>query len=124
MQGTRTPITLVGLSTLFAAAALVSGCNREDYPRTSAAGDSVVAKADNVADKTATKTKDMAITAEVKTKLARDDRLSALSINVDTDAGKVTLRGKAPDGAAREQATTLAQSVSGVVGVDNQLTVQ
>ncbi|MBC8058193.1 MAG: BON domain-containing protein, partial [Rhizobiales bacterium] len=29
-----------------------------------------------------------------------------------------------PTAAAREQATTLAQNVKGVVGVDNQLTVQ
>ena len=70
------------------------------------------------------KAKDMAITAEVKTRLARDSQLSALAINVDTNEGRVVLRGTAPDTAARTQATELARSVDGVQGVDNVLTVQ
>jgi hyperosmotically inducible periplasmic protein len=36
----------------------------------------------------------------------------------------VALKGTAPTTAARDQATTLAQNVKGVVSVDNQLTVQ
>ena len=70
------------------------------------------------------KAKDIAITAEVKTRLARDSQLSALDINVDTNEARVVLRGTAPDTAARNQATELARSVDGVLGVDNVLTVQ
>lgn len=67
---------------------------------------------------------DAMITTSVKTELAKAPNLSALKINVDTAAGPVALKGTAPTAAAREQATTLAQNVKGVVSVDNQLTVQ
>lgn len=66
---------------------------------------------------------DAAITASVKTEIAKDADLSALSINVDTDQGRVALKGTAPSAAAKEHATTLAQGVKGVSSVDNQLTV-
>ena len=80
--------------------------------------------AGNAADVIGSKAKDLAITTEVKTRLARDSQLSALAINVDTNEGRVVLRGTAPDTAARTQATELARSVDGVQGVDNVLTVQ
>lgn len=67
---------------------------------------------------------DAAITASVNAELARDNELSALGINVDTDNARVTLRGTAPNQAALERATQLAQKVRGVNGVDNELTVQ
>lgn len=67
---------------------------------------------------------DMAITAKVNAALAADDTLSALKINVDTEGGKVALKGTAPDEASRERATTLAAAVEGVVTVDNRLTVE
>ena len=69
------------------------------------------------------KAKDVRITTEVNAELARDAKLSALKINVDTVNGRVTLRGTAPDLAARERASSLANSVSGVVAVDNQLSI-
>lgn len=77
----------------------------------------------NAAEKVGDKAKDMTITASVNAELARDSALSALKINVDTVDGQVTLRGTAPDSAAKDRATTLANSVSGVTKVDNQLTV-
>lgn len=66
---------------------------------------------------------DMAITAKVNAALAADDKLSALKIDVDTEAGNVALTGTAPDEAARERATTLAAAIDGVVTVENRLTV-
>ena len=69
------------------------------------------------------KVKDAAITTAVNAKLAQDKTLSALRIDVDTVGGRVSLRGTAPDPAARERATTLASTVDGVVAVDNQLVV-
>lgn len=75
--------------------------------------------ADNVAESAT----DMAITAKVNAALAADDKLSALKIDVDTEAGNVELTGTAPDEASRERATTLAAAVDGVVTVENRLTV-
>lgn len=67
---------------------------------------------------------DMAITAKVNAALAADDKLSALKINVDTEGGRVALKGTAPDADSRDRATTLAAAVDGVVAVDNRLVVE
>lgn len=70
------------------------------------------------------KVSDAVITTTVNAELARDDSLSALKINVDTEDGRVALRGTAPDAAARDRATQLAAGVKGVSTVDNQLVVE
>ena len=75
------------------------------------------------ADSAAQSATDMAITTKVNAALAADDQLSALKIDVDTEAGNVALTGTAPDEASRERATTLAAAVDGVVTVENRLTV-
>ena len=67
---------------------------------------------------------DAGITASVNAELAKDSSLSALSINVDTTEGKVSLRGTAPSSSARDRATALARSIKGVKSVDNQLEVR
>ena len=67
---------------------------------------------------------DATITANIKAELALDPALSALQINVDSKEGRVALRGTAPDVAARDRATLLAQRISGVLGVDNQLEIR
>jgi osmotically-inducible protein OsmY len=69
------------------------------------------------------KVADAVITTTVNAELAKDKSLSATKIDVDTDAGRVALRGTAPDEASRERATQLAMAVKGVVNVDNQLKV-
>jgi len=74
-------------------------------------------------DKMANAVSDAAITAAVNTELAKDSKLSAIKINVDTHNGYVTLKGTAPDTLSQDRATTLAASVKGVVKVDNQLLV-
>ena len=68
--------------------------------------------------------RDAAITAEIKTLLAKDPGLSALRIDVDTAGGRVALRGTAPSASARERATQLAKAVGGVSAVDNELVVK
>ncbi len=89
--------------------------------------ESMTADARNAADKAgnevADKVKDVAITSSINAELAKDKELSALKIDVDTQAGRVRLGGTAPDAVSRERATTLARAVDGVVAVDNQLTV-
>ena len=71
----------------------------------------------------ADKARDAAITTQITAELARDPELSVLKIDVDTVAGKVVLKGSAPDAAAKERAASKAQAVSGVTAVDNQLRV-
>lgn len=82
----------------------------------------------DAANQAATATKKVisnaAITTAVNAELAKDKDLSALKINVDTDAGRVALNGTAPDAAAKQRATTLAAAVDGVLSVDNRLTVR
>ena len=90
---------------------------------TKQAANDVKDAAKGAADQASNKVSDALITTSVKTELAKDPKLSALRINVDTDAGRVALRGTAPDEASKERATQLASSVKGVVAVDNQLTV-
>ena len=93
-----------------------------------AAVKSSVASAENsgakMADAAKTKIKDATITTSINGELARDSFASALKINVDTNDGRVALKGTVPDAAARERAAMLAQRVDGVVGVDNQLVVR
>ena len=120
-------LMIPALSAVVAALALL-GCQKTD--ETQATGAKVAQKMEQAkeatqkaADATASKMSDATITAEVNTALAKDPNLSALKIDVDTANGRVVLHGKAPDPAARDRATQLAQNVKGVVSVDNQLVV-
>ena len=70
------------------------------------------------------KVSDAVITTSVNAALAKDDRLSALKIDVDTSDGRVMLKGSAPTAADRDRATQIAQGVKGVSRVDNQLRVE
>ncbi len=139
---TLTPL----LASLIAAVALVA-CNRAEEPRTAGQvldqtvtqvekkakeiGADMRAGGEKAADavaaagtKTADAVRDAAITVEVKAMLAKDPGLSALGIDVDTTAGRVALRGTAPTAAARERASQLAKAVTGVTGVNNELSVK
>jgi hyperosmotically inducible periplasmic protein len=131
---------------LLAGTALLTACGRDDNRTAGQQVDAAIAKTEQKAgevaadarevgreagqavgqatDSAVNKTRDIAITAEVNAKLARDEQLSALQINVDTAAGRVVLRGSAPDTASRTRATELARAVDGVVSVDNELNVQ
>jgi hyperosmotically inducible periplasmic protein len=122
----NTLIHQMPLALLVAAAALAAGCDRAPSQPTAQPGTSstVGEKVDKAIAKTADVAKDAAVTASINAELARDPGLSALSINVDTTAGRVLLKGKAPDSAAVERATAIARRTDGVVSVDNQLTVE
>jgi osmotically-inducible protein OsmY len=67
---------------------------------------------------------DASITTAINAEYAKDDRLSAIKIDVDTNDGRVTLTGSAPDAAAKDRATMLANNVKGVKTVDNKLDVK
>jgi len=136
---------LLALTLVGAAASLVA-CGKDDDTRTAGqklddamsqaeqkadrAGDRIADGAaevkqdiQNAAGGVAAAVDDATITAKVNAELARDDQLSALKIDVDTEHGRVALKGTAPTAQARERAESLAMSVEGVVSVDNQLTV-
>jgi len=78
----------------------------------------------SAADQATDKVADALITTSVNAELAKDPKLSAMRINVDTDNGRVALKGTAPDPDAKARATQLAGNVKGVVSVDNQLVVK
>jgi len=77
----------------------------------------------NAGDKVATAVNDAAITTAINAELAKDGKLSAIKIDVDTAQGRVALRGTAPDAEAKDRATRIAAGVKGVSSVDNMLTI-
>jgi hyperosmotically inducible protein len=139
-------IAFAACSTL-AALVLVAGCDRGGSDRTVGqrvdegisraeeksaeineqareAGRAASAATGRAVEAVSEKTRDLGITAEMKARLAKDSQLSALRIDVDTNDGRVVLRGAAPTLAAREHATELARGIDGVMGVENELQVQ
>jgi osmotically-inducible protein OsmY len=144
-QTAPAPVTTASDAAATASAALGNAADNikqaadEAKDKAAVAGDKAAVAADKAGDKiaaaaAATKDKavelageakelagDAAVTARVKTTLAADAKLSALDINVDTKNGVVTLKGTAPDAAARSHATELVKGIKGVTKVDNQL---
>lgn len=66
---------------------------------------------------------DAAVTAKVKSALVAEPGLKSLTINVDTTAGIVTLRGTADSPESRVKAEQLAMNVEGVRSVTNEIVV-
>lgn len=67
---------------------------------------------------------DATITAEVKSKLMWSKHVEGSDTNVDTNLGKVTLRGTSESAESKALAGRLALNTRGVRSVDNQLTVK
>jgi len=68
---------------------------------------------------------DLKITAEVKSKLASDLRVSSLTnIDVNTTNGVVTLSGQVENQETKAAAETVTLKVAGVVQVNNNLQVE
>ncbi len=99
------PMMLIGLAALFGAGAFAS-----------AASDSTDSSATVGAAIT-----DSAITAKVKANFVGDSRLKGSDVSVETNNGVVTLTGTATSSEAKDAAEALAQNVSGVRRVNNQL---
>ncbi|MBT8096159.1 MAG: BON domain-containing protein [Woeseia sp.] len=68
-------------------------------------------------------TRDGATTTKIKSKMIADKVVNAFSINVDTYADRVTLRGSVGSYAARKRAGQIAAGTDGVIDVDNQIKV-
>jgi hyperosmotically inducible protein len=66
---------------------------------------------------------DATLTTRVKTALIAEPDLKSLTINVDTMAGVVTLKGTANSQESRQKAEQVASSIEGVRTVKNELVV-
>lgn len=67
---------------------------------------------------------DGALTAKIKSKMALDDHVKALNINIDTVDGVVSLSGTVQSQDERERAVRLARETDGVKEVRDSLVVQ
>lgn len=67
---------------------------------------------------------DGALTAKIKSKMALDDTVKALSIDVDSRNGVVTLSGRVNSEAERAKALQLARETAGVTTVHDRLAVR
>lgn len=74
-------------------------------------------------DKTGRIAQDATITASIKVDLAKDPRLSAVAISVNTHEGEVILRGDVKTRADKDRAGSIAQNIVGVTRVKNELRV-
>jgi hyperosmotically inducible periplasmic protein len=64
------------------------------------------------------------LTAKIKAKMALDDTVKALSIDVDTNGSVVTLTGTVHSEAERAKAVQLARETDGVTTVNDKLVVK
>ena len=77
------------------------------------------------AAKTAQETlSDGSLTAKIKAKMALDDSVKALDLNVDTVNGVVTVAGKVRTKAERDRALALARETNGVRQVIDRTTLE
>jgi len=65
-----------------------------------------------------------ALTAKIKSKMALDDTVKALSIDVDTKGTVVTLSGRVNSESERAKALALARETAGVTAVTDRLVVR
>jgi outer membrane murein-binding lipoprotein Lpp len=77
-------------------------------------------EAESRIDLTAT---DAALFRAVQKRLLEDDDLRDVAIDADVQRGSVTLRGSVPDLELRNRAVEIAESVPGVAGVENLISV-
>ncbi len=91
-------------------------------PGTATAPDTATAPGTATAPTTGQRVDDAAITEKVKSALSAEPNVPGTTINVDTNAGQVTLRGRVENQTQAERAVEVARGVEGVQRVDNQLT--
>jgi osmotically-inducible protein OsmY len=67
---------------------------------------------------------DGALTAKIKAKMALDDTVKALDVDVDTSGSTVTVSGAVDTSAQRDRVVQLARETAGVTQVVDRLTVR
>ena len=110
-----------GVETPVSARQVTPGIDTEKARQTGAAiGETVAtgaAKAEQALD-------EAALTAKIKSKMALDDTVRALSIDVDTKGSTVTLSGSVHSETERGKAVQLARETAGVTAVNDRLIVK
>lgn len=84
----------------------------------------VSAKAEAAATKVKETVEETAITSKIKAKMALDDSVKALAIEVSTTGSIVTLSGRVRSAAEHNRALALARETNGVTNVVDHLIVQ
>lgn len=64
------------------------------------------------------------LTAKIKSKMALDDTVKALAVDVDTNGTEVTLSGSVNSSAERDRAIQLARETAGVTRVHDRLRIR
>jgi hyperosmotically inducible protein len=124
----RSSVTLMAAA-LAAGALFGAGCSdrsstgsvSEKVDRTT---DKMSGAADNAAARAAASSDDGTVTVKVKGALMTDPALKPLEIQVSTKDGVVTLAGAVDSAVQKERAAQIAQSVSGVQSVVDNLTIK
>jgi len=88
------------------------------------AGEVAKEKTARAADATMRAIEDGRLTSKIKAKMALDDSVKALDLNVDTTDGVVTLRGEVRSEAERQRALTLARETTGVKQVIDKIQIR
>lgn len=102
----------------------VATAGRTGAERAKQAGQEISQKTAEAAKTAQEALSDGALTAKIKAKMALDDTVKALNLNVDTVDGVVTVSGKVRSNAERERALALAHETNGVRKVVDKITVE
>lgn len=88
------------------------------------AGETAREKTAQAADATMRAIDDGRLTTKIKAKMALDDSVKALDLNVDTKDRVVTVKGEVRSEAERQRALALARETEGVTKVIDQLRIR
>jgi osmotically-inducible protein OsmY len=102
----------------------IATAGRQGAERAREAGSELSARAAVAAKDAKDALGDGALTAKIKAKMALDDTVKALDLNVDTTNGVVTVSGKVRSAAERERALALARETDGVRQVVDKTTME
>jgi hyperosmotically inducible protein len=92
--------------------------------RAKRAGEEISQKTAEVAKTAQEALSDGALTAKIKAKMALDDSVKALDLNIDTADGVVTVTGTVRSRAERERALALARETNGVRQVVDRTSIE
>ncbi|MCC5867769.1 MAG: BON domain-containing protein [Gammaproteobacteria bacterium] len=115
MKNTSFQRTLLGVGVAIALGVGTAACSDRGSDRT------MTSDSRTQSDSARTAVADTALTANVKTRLSREDSVAASDIQVTTNNGVVTLEGTVASDYAKSAAEAIARSIEGVDRVDNQL---
>lgn len=100
------------------------GTSGIDRDKARATGAEIGDRAAKAADATRRAIGEGSLTAKIKAKMALDDHVKSLDLNVDTVGSVVTVRGVVHSEAERERALSLARDTEGVTQVVDRLQVK